>query len=364
MNPEDKASILVVDDTPANLRLLSGMLKDEGYRVRPVPSGKLALKAADSDPPDLILLDINMPEMDGFETCRRLKADRRLREIPVIFISALTETMDKVKAFGCGGVDYVTKPFQFEEVLARVETHLTLRKLRQQLERHNRHLEELVAEQVRDIAASQLATILAMSKLAESRDDDTGHHIERTQTYCRMLAEQMRTTEAYAPRINERFVENIFHASPLHDIGKVAIPDRILCKPGRLDEEEYQLMKTHTTRGASTLAAVAARYPKNAFVDMGLEIALFHHERWDGKGYPRGRCGEDIPLSAQIMAVADVYDALTSRRCYKEAFSHEESRRIIADSSGTHFAPGVVEAFLSMEAEFDRVRQEMNPGVA
>jgi putative two-component system response regulator len=347
-----QASILVVDDVPANLTLLTGMLKEKGHRVRPVPSGKLALKAVEIEPPDLILLDITMPEMDGFEVCRRLKQDVRFRDIPIIFISALTETLDKVKAFGSGGVDYVTKPFQFEEVEARVETHLKLR-------RYQAHLEELVKEQVEEISASQISTIFALSKLAESRDKETGEHLERIRIYCRMLAEILGGEEPYNGVIDAAFIHNIFNASPLHDIGKVASPDHILLKAGKLTPEEFEIMKKHSLVGANTMEAVHQMYEKNAFTNMGITIARSHHERWDGRGYPDGLKGEEIPLAARIVTVADVYDALRSNRCYKGPFSRDQSRKIIESGSGTKFDPVLVKAFLALEEEFDRVGREM-----
>ena len=343
---------MLVDDVPDNLTLLTGMLKEKGHRVRPVPSGKLALKAIEIEPPDLILLDITMPEMDGFEVCRRLKQDVRFRDIPVIFISALTETLDKVKAFGIGGVDYVTKPFQFEEVEARVETHL-------KLHRYQAHLEELVAEQVEEISASQVSTIFALSKLAESRDNETGEHMERVQIYCRMLAEKLGQEEPYKRVIDGDFINDIFNASPLHDIGKVGIPDHVLLKPGKLTPAEFDIMKKHSPVGATTLEAVRDIYRKNVFINMGISIARYHHECWDGTGYPDGLKGEEIPLAARIMAIADVYDALRSKRCYKEAFSRDMSRKIIESGSGTKFDPVLVKAFLVLEKEFDSIGREM-----
>jgi putative two-component system response regulator len=345
-------NILVVDDVPANLILLTGMLKEKGYRVRPVPNGKMALKAVEHEPPDLILLDINMPEMDGFEVCRRLKQDTRFRDIPIIFISALTETLDKVKAFHSGGVDYVTKPFQFEEVEARVETHLRLR-------RYQEHLEDVVEEQVEEISASQVSTIFALSKLAESRDKETGTHLERVQIYCRMLAEKLGGDEPYNRVIDTAFIHNIFNASPLHDIGKVASPDQVLLKPGKLTPKECDIIKRHTLVGAATMEAVRDVYPKNTFINMGISIARSHHERWDGMGYPDGLKGDEIPLAARIMAVADVYDALRSNRCYKGPFSRDRSREIVQNGGGTQFDPIVVQAFLVLEEEFDRVGREM-----
>ncbi len=208
------------------------MLGERGYRVRPVPSGRLALKAAASDPPDLVLLDISMPEMDGFEVCRLMKEDARLRDVPVIFLSALTEMEGKVKAFQRGGVDYITKPFQIEEVEARVETHLKLRRAQAELERYNRYLEQLVNEKVKEISESQLATIFAMVKLAESRDDETGTHIWRVREYCLALGNALRDEPAFQGRITEPFVRDLYNAAPLHDIGKVGISDLILLKPG------------------------------------------------------------------------------------------------------------------------------------
>jgi putative two-component system response regulator len=319
----------------------------------------MALKAARENAPDLILLDIMMPEMDGFEVCGRLKADAALKEIPVIFISALDDVTNKVSAFSGGGVDYVPKPFQAEEVLARVRTHLTLRRMQRELERHNLHLEELVREKVKEISDSQLATILALSRLAESRDDDTGRHIERTRTFCRLLAERLCDHPRYAASINEAYLENIFHAAPLHDIGKVGIPDRILLKPGRLTPEEFEIMKAHTVIGARTLQAARSRYPGNAFLNMGIAIAHSHHERWDGSGYPDGLAGEDIPLAGRIMALADVYDALRSKRPYKPAFSHEKSRDIILAEAGKQFDPVLVETFKGLEVKFAEIREKM-----
>ena len=356
----ERTTIMVVDDRPANLNLLQEMLQAKGYRVLAFPDGKMALRAAAKSQPALILLDINMPEMNGFEVCERLKADKVLKEIPVLFISALSETADKVKAFSVGGVDYVTKPFQFEEVYARVETHLRLRRLQLELQKHNLHLEELVKEKVREISDSQLVTIRALSMLAESRDHNTGHHIERTQTFSKILAEKMRENLRYAESINDAFIENIYHASPLHDIGKVGIPDNILLKPGKITPEAYEIMKAHTIIGANTLQTARSKYPKNAFLNMGIAIARSHHERWDGSGYPDGLVGEDIPLSARIMAVSDVYDALRSKRPYKPAFTHKKCCEIIMEGAGRQFDPAVINAFTAVEAEFDNIRNRMD----
>lgn len=359
---EERSTIMLVDDTPANLDLLTEMLQGQGYRVQAFPGGPMALKAAALNPPDLILLDIMMPEMDGFEVCRRLKADDALKEIPVIFISALDDVANKVRAFSQGGVDYVSKPFHQEEVLARVTTHLSLRRMRQKLEQHNLHLQDLVREKVKEISDSQLATLLAISKLAEYRDDETGRHIERTRTFCKVLAERLRDNPRYAETITEGFIEDIYHAAPLHDIGKVGIRDDILLKPGRLTPEEFEIMKTHTVIGARTLETVRRKYPGNAFVNMGIDLTRSHHEKWDGTGYPDRLSGEAIPLSARIMALADVYDALRSRRPYKKPFSHEESLRIILEGAESHFDPNVVNAFKPLEGQFAEIRARLDDG--
>ncbi|MEI7612488.1 MAG: HD domain-containing phosphohydrolase [Betaproteobacteria bacterium] len=345
-------NILIVDDTPANLQVLGEILKGKGYKVRPVPNGKLALAAAESDPPDLILLDIMMPGMDGYEVCRQLKSNLKLQRIPVIFLSALQETSDKVKAFNSGGEDYISKPFHFEEVQARVSTHLALHRIQNELEQYNQNLEQLVQTQVKEISESQMATILALANLAESRDDDTGQHIERVQALCRLLATALSTYPAFSPLIDQPYIDMLFYASALHDIGKVGIPDGVLLKRGKLTEQEFELVKRHTLIGARTLDTVRKNYPKNPFINMGILVAMHHHERWDGSGYPSGLKGEGIPLPARIMAIVDVYDALVSVRCYKAAFTHEESCEIIRKGRGTQFDPVLVDVFLDHAEDF------------
>jgi len=350
-----QVDIMIVDDTLANIQVLSGMLKQQGYKVRPVLEGKVALKAAEKQIPDLILLDISMPEMDGYEVCTLLKQNQLLNKIPVIFISALSEPLDKVKAFSVGGVDYITKPFQLEEVRVRVENHLRLARLQKELNEYNLNLEEKVVEQVKEISDSQLATILALAKLAEYRDENTGHHIERIQYFCKLLVTRMADMVSFQNQITPIFIDNISHASPLHDIGKVGIPDQILLKPGKLTPEEFEIMKTHTLIGSDILQSVKDRYTKNSFINMGIEMSRSHHEKWNGTGYPDGTKGTEIPLSARILAVADVYDALRSRRPYKAGFPHEESCQIILEGRGSHFDPDVIDTFVELADTFDDV---------
>lgn len=337
------ATIMVVDDTPLNIRLLSRILQVEGYRVRAFSNGPEALAAAQAEPPALVLLDITMPDMDGYEVCATLKANPLTADIPVLFISALSQPTDKVRAFSVGGVDYVTKPFDRSEVMARVATHLELRRLR----------EEQVAE-------SWLATILALSKLAESRDDDTGKHIERVQTYCGTLAAKLAAGGQLNGPEGAGFVETLVQASPLHDIGKVGLPDAVLLKPARLNDEEFAVMQRHTVLGAQTLQAVTATYPHNTYLNMGIEVARWHHERWDGSGYPDGLLAGEIPIAARIVAVADVYDALRSARCYKPAFSHERTRDLIRSAGGKHFDPLLIAVFDDLEDEFRRIHAELS----
>ena len=255
------SSVLVVDDAPENLQLLAAVLRRGGFIPRPVASGRLAIGASVADPPDLVLLDVRMPGMSGLEVCRWFKHDERLRSIPIIFISGLQRTDDKVEALSVGGVDYVSKPFQPQEVLARVETHLRLRQLQVELVSHNLLLEQRVAEQVKAVTASQLATIFALAKLAETRDDDTGQHIERVQTFSRELAERMREMTLQAAQLTPAFIDNLHQTASLHDIGKVGTPDAILLKPGKLTTAEFAEMKKHTVLGANTLATVLKRHP-------------------------------------------------------------------------------------------------------
>ena len=348
------ASVLIVDDTVANLELLSELLRGRGHEPRPALSGEAALAAARAEPPDLVLLDVDMPGMDGYEVCARLKADAALKDIPVIFISALfTHTEDKVKAFSLGAVDYLTKPFQAQEVFARVDAHLRLRRLQQAQEEYAQSLEELVQMKVAELLDAQMATIYALAKLAERRDDDTGSHLDRTSAYCRLLADQLSCDPTYAPMLTERLIENVVQAAPLHDIGKVGIPDAILLKPGKLSEEEFELMKRHTTLGADTLWSVLVQYPGSGFLSSGIEIARSHHERWDGRGYPQGLAGEDIPVAARIVAVADVYDAVRSVRSYKPAMPHAAACEAILGGRGTQFDPAVADAFAARAGEFE-----------
>jgi putative two-component system response regulator len=343
----------VVDDTPANLMLMSALLKDD-YKVKVANSGEKALKIAASDsPPDLILLDIMMPEMDGYQVCTQLKSDPLTRDIPVIFLTSRAEAGDEKKGLEMGAVDYITKPVSQPIVMARVKTHLALKASADFLRDQNAYLEQEVAKRTREVMVIQDVTILAMASLAETRDVDTGNHIRRTQNYVKALALKLRSHPRFIHFLSERNIEMLFKSAPLHDIGKVGIPDRILLKPGRFEAEEYEIMKTHTTLGRDAIAHAEKTLGASVeFLGMAKEIALSHQEKWDGSGYPEGLSGDDIPISARLMALADVYDALICRRVYKQPMTHEMAVSIILPGKSAHFDPDIVDAFIEIQDEF------------
>ena len=352
----ERPTVLVVDDTPDNLALMSGLLKDD-YRVKVANSGERALKIAVSEgAPDLILLDIMMPEMDGYEVCRRLKAYPATRRIPVIFLTAMAEVADETKGLSLGAVDYITKPISPPIVLARVKTHLQLKSAADFLHDKNAFLRAEVEKQTRMVEAIQDVTILALASLAETRDNETGNHIRRTQHYVRALAKKLQANGKFARHLDDATVELLFKSAPLHDIGKVGIPDRILLKPGRFTPEEFEIMKTHTTLGRDAIQAAEDRLGMEVeFLHHAKEIAYYHQEKWDGSGYPTGKAGDDIPASARLMAVADVYDALISRRVYKDGMPHEKAAQIMVAERGTHFDPDIVDAFVELQGEFQAI---------
>lgn len=355
MTAETRPTILIVDDTPANLKLLSQVLKDD-YRTRIATNGPKALELARDTRPDLILLDVKMPDMDGYEVCRRLKAAPETREIPVLFVTAQIQVTEEARGFEVGAVDYIHKPISPPVVLARLRTHLQLRQAQAALADQNAALEAKVSERTREVAMARDVTVFALASLAEARDDETGNHIQRTQLYVRTLAETLRDHPAHYRTLDDATIELLFKSAPLHDIGKVGIPDHILLKPGRLTAEEFEIMKQHTTIGHDSLAAAEAKVGhRTDMLRIAREIAHCHHEKWDGSGYPNGLAGTDIPLSGRIMAVADVYDALISKRVYKPAFSHDQAVSIIVEGRGRHFDPDMVDAFLAVAHEFQAI---------
>jgi putative two-component system response regulator len=335
---DQKAKILIVDDTPDNIHVLMQALKDD-YKVVAATNGEKALKMANAEEqPDIILLDVMMPEMDGYEVCKRLKESVVTADIPVIFITALSESSDEEKGLAAGAVDFIVKPINPTLVKMRVQNHLELKK-------HRDDLESLVAERTRELELTQEVTIESLASLAEYRDPETGGHIRRTQNYMMELALQMRKTGKYDDILTDENIKMIYISAPLHDIGKVGIPDEILLKPGRLTDEEFSKMKEHTLYGHDAIVRAMKKAPEISFLSIAKDIAYTHHEKWDGSGYPAGLKGEEIPLVGRIMAVADVYDALISKRVYKPPFPHAKALDILHKDAGTHFDPAVVEAF-------------------
>lgn len=354
----DRATVLVVDDTPDNLSLMSALLKNS-YKVKVANHGDKALRiAASATPPDLILLDVMMPDIDGYEVCRRLKASPRTRDIPVVFLTAKSEVEDEQKGLALGAVDYITKPISPPILMARVATQLSLKASADFLRSQNDFLEAEVARRTSELEAIQDVTILAMASLAETRDSETGKHLLRTQRYVKALAEKLRPHPRFSNFLTDQNIKVLFKSAPLHDIGKVGIPDRILLKPGRFEPQEMEIMKNHTLLGRDAIQLAEDWLGKPVeFLTIAKEIALCHQERWDGSGYPGAIAGDTIPASARLMAVADVYDALISRRVYKDRMTHEQATQIIVEGRGSHFDPDVVDAFVEIADEFWSIAQ-------
>ena len=325
--------ILIVDDNELALLVLRHALTEAGYEVEQARNGREAIDIIRAGRARLVISDWEMPEMTGVELCRIIRSEELPGYVYCILLTSHDAQNDKVAGLSAGADDFVTKPFDPAELLARVRAG-----------------ERVLSLETRDVA------IFVMAKLAESRDPETGLHLERVRSYSRILARQLSTTPMYGDEINSEFIHLIYLTSPLHDIGKVGIPDCVLLKPGRLSDREFEIMKTHATIGAQTLDAALRMFPGVKFLQMSRDIAASHHERMDGTGYSAGLAGNDIPLSARIVALADVYDALTSKRVYKNAFTHEIAKSIIEKDCGTHFDPDVVSAFLAAEDQFVKVR--------
>ncbi|UUY07947.1 two-component system response regulator [Pseudomonas sp. J452] len=352
------ATVLVVDDTPDNLMLMTDLLKDR-YRVKAANSGEKALRVLQGDPlPDLILLDIMMPGLSGYEVAEQLKQDPRTRHIPIIFLTAMSATEDEIHGLELGAVDYITKPISPPLVLARVETQLKLKAAADFLRDQNDFLEQEVQRRTREVVAIQDVTIQAMASLAETRDNETGNHIRRTQHYMKVLAEHLREHPRFRHFLSAETIQLLFKSAPLHDIGKIGIPDAILLKPGRFTAEEFEIMKTHTTLGRDAIQHAEDQLGIRVdFLSLAKEIAYGHQEKWDGSGYPEGLAADDIPISARLMAVADVYDALISRRVYKAGMPHEQAVEIIRQGRGSHFDPDICDAFLACVEQFRAVAE-------
>ncbi len=339
----DKWKVLVVDDEPNNLQLLGAILQDQ-YQLSFAKDGAKALDVATKVKPDIILLDVMMPEMNGYDTCKRLKANPETSRIPVVFVTTMGGQEDERRGFQAGGVDYITKPVSAPIVLARVHTHLALYNQNRLLEEEVEQRTKQLRQAFQNLEAFSLDSIYRLTRAAEYKDEDTGAHIKRMSHYSAAVARQM--------GLSEDVIRRILYAAPMHDVGKLGIPDRILLKPGKLDRDEWEIMKQHTTFGGKILEGAKAGYLR-----LGEVVALTHHEKWDGSGYPRGLKGKEIPGVGRIVAIADVFDALTSKRPYKEPFSLEKSFAIIEEGRGNHFDPAVVDAFLAIKDEILSIRE-------
>lgn len=350
-----KPTILIVDDVPANLSLLGGLLHST-YTVKAVNHGSKALKVASQEQPDLILLDIMMPDVNGYEVCRQLKAYEHTKHIPVVFLTSSTEVSSEAVGMSLGAVDYITRPINPQILLSRVKAHMADSSRAHTLRVNNEYLEYEVRKRARELVALQQVTILAMASLAEVRDQDTGNHLRRTQNYIRALGIHLRHHPRFSDYLSSNVIDLLFKCAPLHDIGKVGIPDRILLKPGPYEATEFAIMKTHPALGYEALLhAEAAAGEPMAFLEVAKQIVYSHHEKWDGSGYPQGLTGDAIPIPARLMALADVYDALISKRVYKAGMSHEQATKIIVLGKGKHFDPDVVDAFVELEFEFQEI---------
>ncbi|WED21142.1 two-component system response regulator [Vibrio sp. JC009] len=335
---KEKATVLVVDDTPENIDVLSEVLKEQ-YRVKAALNGKIALKIAKATPrPDIILLDVMMPEIDGYEVCKKLKQDPDTCKIPVIFVTAKTATEDEEYGFSVGAADYITKPISAPIVLSRVRTQLSLYD-------QSRHLEKLVRVRTSELNDTRLEVIRRLGRAAEYKDNETGLHVVRMSKYTQLLARKLSDDEAW--------IDLLYNAAPMHDIGKIGIPDGVLLKPGKLDADEWATMQKHAEYGAEIIGEHAS-----PLLHMAREVALYHHEKWNGKGYPYGLSGEAIPLTARIIAIADVFDALTSERPYKKAWSVEDALNLIQEEAGEHFDPSLVPLFIECVPDIIEIMQQ------
>lgn len=359
LDPRATPTVLVVDDTPDNLSLMAGLLKDR-YRVQLANSGEKALQLVQrGEVPDLVLLDIMMPGLDGYQVLQALKANPASRDVPVIFLTAMAAAENEQHGLELGAVDYITKPINPAICLARVQAHLRLKAANDYHRDQSQLLAQEVDKRTAEVVALQDVTIAMLASLAETRDNETGNHIRRTQRYVKALAQSLSEHPRFRKDLTPHKIELLYKSAPLHDIGKVGIPDRILLKPGRFEPEEFEVMKTHCKIGRDAIERAEKELHIEAdFLVCAKEIAYSHQEKWDGSGYPEGLAGEAIPVSARLMAVADVYDALISRRVYKEGMTHEQAVATIWQGRGQHFDPDITDAFMSLQSEFQAIAQQ------
>ncbi|MDR2575977.1 MAG: response regulator [Treponema sp.] len=347
----DKKLIILVDDNLANLKIGSNLL-EEKYTVATAPSAAKMFNLLKNNTPAIILLDIDMPEMNGYEAIKLLKSEPQTKDIPVIFLTAKSESQDELEGLSLGAIDYITKPFNPALLLKRIEVHLLVEGQRKELQYFNENLQKMVEEKTESILDMQNTLLKTMAELVECRDDITGGHIERTQRGIKILLEEIKKNSIYREETKGWDVKLLLQSSQLHDVGKISISDNILKKPGKLTDQEFNEMKKHAGFGEEIIEKIETLTKESDFLNYAKIFAASHHEKWDGSGYPRGLKENLIPLLGRIMAIADVYDALTSVRPYKKAFSHEEAVRIITEGSGTQFDPALVEVFINAAEQF------------
>lgn len=357
MKALSECNVLVVDDTEENIDILVETLGDD-YELSVAIDGPSALEIIETDKPDIILLDIMMPGMSGYEVCKILKEDKRTEDIPIIFLTAMTDIESKTKGFELGAVDYIVKPFEILEVKARVSTHLSFGLAKAELAMQNEILEIKVQERTKELNLTQETTIEAMACLAEYRDPETGGHIKRTKNYVKLIAQRLKAHPKYKNFVTDQYIDLLFKSAPLHDIGKIGIRDDVLLKPGKLTPDEFDEMKKHTVIGHNAIHMASEKLGEHSFLKYAMEISRYHQEKWNGTGYPDGLAGENIPLSGRIMAIADVYDALISKRTYKPPFTHEKAVEIIREGRGEHFDPDLVDIFMEINEEFRKIALE------
>ena len=355
---DKKPCIFLVDDNIVNLNTGKTALQGK-YTVITIPSGEKLLLALKKLKPDLILLDIDMPGMSGYETIKALKLYPGMADIPVIFLTGKNDTEDELLGLTLGAVDYITKPFSQPLLLKRVELHLLLQAQKNELREYSGNLLDMVNERTNDISALQNAIIVWAAEVIEFRDEETGHHVERVQKYLEILLREMRVSKAYRDEVATWDIDAFLKSALLHDVGKIKIRDDVLLKNARLTDDELTSMKLHSLYGKTLIESLQDKVPNHTFLEYAKTLAYRHHERWDGNGYPDGLKGEEIPLQARMMSIADVYDALISKRPYKKALTHEESIAIIADGRGTQFDPDLTDLFLSIA---DHIK-EVNEGI-
>jgi len=354
---DPKKTIIMVDDHLTNLTIGNSVL-EEHYDVITLSSGALLLRTLEKRIPDLILLDVDMPDLTGFDTIKLLKEHVTFSSIPVIFLTAKSDSPSELEGLSLGAVDYIAKPFSPPLLLKRIELHLLVQSQKQDLEKFNENLQIMVDEKTKTVTELQTTILSTMANLVENRDHATGGHIERTQSYLKILLSADICDETYKNEIESWDIDLLLQSAQLHDIGKISIDDSILRKPGTLTEEEFEIIKEHTVIGEKIIEGIKSKTTQKAFLEQARILAMSHHEWWDGSGYPNGLKGKDIPLQGRLMAIADVYDALISNRPYKDAMAHKEAVDVMKSESGTHFDPTLVKLFLSVADKFDHAAKQ------